>query len=325
MLHPSIFTSQAAAQCGRVRVGTAPIGNLFSAITDANAHEVLAACSAAGFRSIDTAPYYGHGLGETRVGAFLRNEARAFAVSTKAGRRLIACAANAVPDYGFVYTPPAAPIFDYSRDGILRAFDDSLKRLGVNQVESLLLHDVGRMTHGSGHEGVLRQAIDEALPAMAQLRATGRIGRVGLGVNEVDVVETLLPTGLIDVVLIAGRYSLLDRSAAALLDVCAARGVSVLVGGVYNSGLLAGGSTFDYHLANAGIMARRDTLAAICARHGIPLAAAALAFPLRHRAVEQVVVGLRTVTEVEATTGYLNTVIPTALWEELDIFAGKPS
>lgn len=297
---------------------------MFSAISDVDALVVLKACDIAGFRSIDTAPYYGHGLSETRIGAFLREATGEFVISTKVGRRLVPCDADAIPDHGFLDTPPVAPIFDYSRDGVLRAFDDSLKRLRVDRVESLLLHDVGRLTHGSAHEGVLRQAMDKALPAMVHLRETGCIQRIGVGVNEVDVVEALLPTGMIDVVLIAGRYTLLDQSAAALLDACAERGVAVLVGGVYNSGLLAGSSTFDYRPAEAALLARRDKLAAICARHGVPLAAVALAFPLRHRAVEQVVVGLRTVKEVEATTEYLNAVIPDALWEELDDLAGQP-
>lgn len=293
-------------------------------MSDVHAFAVLKACAAAGFRSIDTAPYYGHGMSETRIGAFLREATGKFAVSTKVGRRLVPCDADAIPDHGFVNTPPVAPIFDYSRDGVLRAFDDSLKRLGVDRVESLLLHDVGRLTHGSAHEGILRQTVDEALPAMAHLRDTGCIQRIGVGVNEVEVVEALLPTGMIDVVLIAGRYTLLDQRAAALLDACAERGVAVLVGGVYNSGLLAGGSTFDYRPAEAGLLARHDTLAAICSRHGVPLAAAALRFPLRHRTVAQVVVGLRTVAEVEATLAYLNAVIPDALWDELADMAGEP-
>lgn len=309
----------------RVRLGAAPIGNLFSAMTDETACGVLAACADAGCRSIDTAPYYGHGLSETRLGTWLRRSSHDLRISTKVGRRLIPCDATAIPDHGFVEASAFAPIFDYSADGIRRTFDDSLRRLGVDHVESLLLHDVGRLTHGVAHLAVLRQVMDEALPVMERLRETGRIDRIGIGVNEVEIAETLLATSLIDVVLIAGRYTLIDRSAASFLDACARRGVAVLVGGVYNSGLLAGGSTFDYRPADAAELARRDRLAAICARYQVPLAAAALAFPLRHRAVEQIVVGLRSAAEVDATMRYLNTVIPEALWDELDQEDGQSS
>jgi D-threo-aldose 1-dehydrogenase len=318
-------TSFRLEKAARFRLGAAPIGNLFSAMTGETAGDVLAACAEAGCRSIDTAPYYGHGLSETRLGTWLRRSSQNFRISTKVGRRLIPCDATAIPDHGFIEASASTPVFDYSGDGIRRTFDESLDRLGVDQVESLLLHDVGRLTHGVAHQAVLRQVMDEALPVMERMRATGRIDRIGVGVNEVEIAETLLATSLIDVVLIAGRYTLLDRSATSLLDECARRGVAVLVGGVYNSGLLAGGTTFDYRQANAVELARRDRLAMICARHHVPLAAAALAFPFRHRAVAQIVVGLRSVAEVDATMRYLNTVIPDALWDELDQHDGQPS
>ena len=306
----------------RIRLGTAPIGNLFRAVSEADARAVLKASTAAGFVSLDTAPYYGHGLSETRIGAYLRETGMDLAISTKVGRRLVPCDGRPTPDTGFLDTPPFAPTFDLSRDGIRIALDDSFARLGVERVETLLLHDVGRMIHGAAHDAMLPQILDEALPAMRELRDAGLVGRIGLGVNEVEVVDELLPTGLIDVVLLAGRYTLIDRSAAALFDRCAELGIAVLAAGVYNSGILAGGETFNYSAASSAVRQRRDALAATCAHHGVPLAAAALRFALRHPAVEQVVVGMRTVDEVEDTANFLTLSIPDAMWDDLGQVGG---
>lgn len=318
---PSASSGYVAAQ---VRFGAAPIGNLFHEVTDAQVQSTLATSLAVGFTAIDTAPYYGNGLSESRIGEFLRASGADLTISTKVGRRLIPCPPDAMPATGFVGTPHFAPTFDLTRDGIFIAFEDSLARLGVDRVETLLLHDVGRMTHGDAHIDMLPGILDEALPAMRELRDSGRVGRIGLGVNEVAVVDELLPSGLIDVVLLAGRYTLLDRSASVLLDRCAARGTAVLAAGVFNSGLLAGGTKFNYAPASPSVIAGRDSLAAICARYDVSLAAAALQFPLRHAAVEQVVVGMRTVAEVEDAARFVVTPIPAALWEELDRASSPP-
>lgn len=317
MVHISSLVSGEIPASARIRLGAAPLANLYTSVSADEANSLLSAAVAAGFSDVDTAPLYGHGLSEMRIGRYLRDRPNSLGISTKVGRTLITCDPGEIPDHGFVETPAVAPTFDYSRDGILRSFEESLERLGVNSVDILLLHDVGRLTHGARHQAILQQAVEEALPTMVQLREAGRVARIGIGVNEVAIVEELLPTGLLDIVLLAGRYTLLDTSASDLFDRCFDRKIGILAAGVYNSGLLAGGSTFDYRGADAALLARRDEMTAICASHGVPLAAVALAFPLTHPAVEQIVVGLRSADEVAATVDLLATDIPDDLWSAL--------
>ena len=299
-----------------MRFGGAPIGNLYAPVADEVAAATLAAAVRAGVTSVDTAPLYGHGLSERRIGSFLAERPGTLAVTTKVGRRVDAAAGPGAAD-GFVDVPPSAVSFDYSRDGILHSFDASLRRLGVERVDTLLLHDIGRLTHTADHSTVMRRVRDEALPTMRRLCDEGRVGRIGIGVNETEVVTELLAVERIDIVLVAGRYTLLDRSARRLFDACRTRGVAVLAAGVFNSGLLAGGDTLDYRPAPAAEIGRRDALASVARDHDVALPAAALAFALAHPAVEQIVVGFRSPEEVAAAEQWLQTPVPVSFWHEL--------
>lgn len=301
-------------------LGAASLGNLYEALGDDDALATLDAAWASGIRYVDTAPYYGHGLSERRLGQYRsRNPERAFRLSTKVGRRLEPCAPGDVPDHGFASPLPARPVFDYSRDGVLRGFEDSLSRLRVVRVDALLLHDIGERVHGERAPAVLAQALDEALPVMAELKRQGLTDAIGLGVNEWEVCDAVLAHADLDVVLLAGRYTLLDRSAETFLNRARAAGVAVVVAGVFNSGLLAGGGTFDYAPARPELVAERDRLAAICAQYGVALPAAAIRFAAKHPAVARVVVGLRSPAEVAQASAWHASDIPDELWRELDV------
>ncbi|MGH8182292.1 MAG: aldo/keto reductase [Rhodanobacteraceae bacterium] len=303
--------------------GTAPIGNLYAKV---GADEALAALRRAlqlGIRYFDTAPYYGHGLAERRLGQALAGVPRdTFTVSTKVGRRIESDIASSGPiNDGFAVSGSRAA-FDYSRDGVLRSFEASLQRLALDRVEILLLHDVGRLTHGERHPQVLRQALDEALPAMAALRDAGAIDAIGIGVNEVDVCLELMPRFDLDCIMLAGRYTLFEQaSALGLLAEAQRRGVRVIVAGPYNSGLLGNpygpGDTYDYGAADAGMLERASAIYAICAEQGIDVGAAALQFPLAHPAVTAVVAGMRNVVEVESTISRSSQRLPARIWPRL--------
>ena len=297
--------------------GAAPIGNLFSAISDAQARAALERAWLLGLCRIDTAPFYGHGLSEQRIGDFHRAcSTRRFAVSTKVGRRLEPGPPRAPT--GFVDTPPCHPVFDYSRNGILRAFEASLLRLGVDRVDTLLLHDIGSVVHGQdAHPAILAQALDEALPAMHELKAQGLAGRIGLGVNEWQVCAEVLARTDLDVVLLAGRYTLLDQSGADFLGAAADRGVAIMAAGIFNSGLLAGSTTFNYAPAPPALVERCNAIAAVCARHGVALPAAAMHFAAMHPAVSELVLGFRTAEQVADAVRWHREPPPSTLWDDL--------
>jgi D-threo-aldose 1-dehydrogenase len=294
--------------------GGAPIGGLYAPVSDATAAETLAAAWAAGIRAFDTAPHYGAGLSERRIGEFLAGRPREeFAVSTKVGRLLVPAVGDTEGAEGFYGTPPLRRIRDYSRDGVLRSLEESLRRLGLDRVDIALVHDP---------DDFLCQAADGAYPALAELRAQGAIGAIGAGMNSTAPLTWLVEHCDLDCVLVAGRYTLLDDSAAeSLFPLCQRRGVAVLAGGVFNSGILAGaddGATYDYIPAPPAVAARARRMRDACARYGVPLAAAALQFTLRHPAVTAVAVGARTSEEMASDVAYLSTPIPDALWAELE-------
>lgn len=312
----------------RVRVsdlgyGTAPLGNLYAEVGEAEAHAALQRALQLGIRYFDTAPYYGHGLAERRLGQALAGVPRdSFMVSTKVGRRIEPDAAmrGAFTD-GFAIRGSRA-VFDYSRDGVLRSFEASLQRLALARVEILLLHDVGRLTHGERHPRMLRQALDEALPTMAELRDAGAIDAIGIGVNEVEVCLELMPRFDLDCVMLAGRYTLFEQVAA--LDMLAEaqrRGVRVIAAGPYNSGLLGDprgpGDTYDYAAAGVGALIRAREIYAVCADAGVDVGAAALQFPLAHPAVAAVVAGMRSVLEVEIAVTRSLQRVPARVWPRL--------
>ena len=295
--------------------GAAAVGNLYTAVSDAAAAATIAAAVAGGIRLFDTSPFYGHGLSEMRLGKGLLGIADIM-VSTKVGRSL---AVGEDPgDTGFVDAARARPYFDYSRAGVLAQVEGSCARLGRSRIDIALVHDIGAVTHGDAHPTRFREALDGAFPALADLQAQGVVGTIGIGVNEVAVALETLDTASVDVILLAGRYTLLDQTALdVLLSRCVARGVTVIVGGPYNSGVLAGGDHFDYGAVSPAVRARVTALAAVCARHGVPLAAAALQFPLAHSAVATVIPGARSAAEVEANLALLAVAIPAQLWADL--------
>lgn len=301
--------------------GCAPLGNLRTPVSDVDARAALAAAWAEGVRTFDTAPLYGLGLSERRTGAFLREQQSADVVlSTKVGRLLLP---GAEPDDMWADALPFHAIYDYSRAGVMRSVEESLERLGLSRVEILLVHDIGARTHGAeAHPGLLRRALDGAFPALHELRAEGRVGAIGVGVNEVEVVSQILAQTDLDCVMLASRYTLFDQEAAvALLPLCVARGVSVIVAAPFNSGLLvdptAATATYEYAPATPDVIARARQLARVCASHGTALPAAALQFPLRHPAVASVVPGCRSAREVHECATWFHTPIPEALWDDL--------
>ncbi|MBS0581625.1 MAG: aldo/keto reductase [Proteobacteria bacterium] len=307
----------------RLGFGAAPIGNLYAEVGEDDAQAALVAAWKGGIRYFDTAPYYGHGLSESRLGrAFAVWPRDSYAVSTKVGRRIeVDVTRTARINDGFAVSGTRA-VFDYSADGVLRSFEASLQRLGVERVDALLLHDVGRLTHGERHGAMLRQALDEALPAMAALRDAGAVGAIGIGVNEIEVCEQILPRFDLDCIMLAGRYTLLESTAAlGLFAQTQARGVGMIVAGPYNSGLLGGaqvpGSTYNYAPVDAATLARARKIYSICAGAGVDAGAAALQFPLAHPAVAAVVAGLRSAGEADSAAVRRDTTIPAAIWNEL--------
>lgn len=295
---------------GPLVFGGASIGGLYAPVTEEEARATLAATWDAGIRAFDTAPHYGVGLSELRIGDFLAGLPRQeFIVSTKVGRLL-------VPAYGpvegvddFYGTPQLSRVRDYTRDGVLRSLSESLGRLRLDRIDIALIHDP---------DDHLIQALDQAAPALAELRDQGVVGAIGAGMNSADKLAWLTERADFDCVLIANQYSLLDDTAdRVLFPLCAERGISVLAGGVFGTGILAGGDRFRYAPADAEVKARVARLRGMCDRYGVPLPAAALRYVLRHPAVTAAVVGVRTPAEIEADAGYLSLDIPDTLWAEL--------
>jgi len=314
---------EATRRLPRLSFGGAPIGNLYAGVTEGDAIDTVQHAWRRGIRHFDTAPYYGYGLSETRLGTALAGIRRTdYSLSTKVGRLLLdADGSQPAPDDGFAVSGRQA-VFDYSREGILRSVESSLRRLGTDHVEILLLHDIGALTHGARHPAILRQALDEALPTMAELRSQGVCGAIGLGVNEQDVCLQVMPAFALDVVMLAGRYTLFEqRDSAQLMAEAMRRDVAVMAAGPYNSGLLgaddAPGSTYNYAPADAATRARAQRFYDLCGRLGASVGAAALQFPLAHPAVATVVCGLRSPAEVDSAVQRINSPLHPALWDEL--------
>ncbi len=298
----------------RLALGCAPIGNLYQRVAEDDAAATVDAAWAVGIRTFDTAPLYGHGLSETRLGAALRERPRdAYVLATKVGRVLVPDDPSAAPDATiFASTPPVHPEFDFSHDGVMRSLEDSLGRLCQDRVDLLHVHDP---------DDHVPEALAGAFPALVRLREEGVVGAIGVGLNDAALAARLVREVDLDWVLLAGRYTLLDQSAAAdLLPLCLERGVSVMAAGVFNSGVLADprpGATYDYAPASAERLADALRLDELCRRHAVPLAAAALQMPLAHPAVATVLVGARSAHEVEADHALLGHPIPSELWDDL--------
>jgi D-threo-aldose 1-dehydrogenase len=325
---PAPFVERATIGRAAVRVsalgfGCAPIGNLYTEVAEEQAQAALQEALERGVRYFDTAPFYGHGLSEHRLGRALASRPRtSFVVSTKSGRTIEPdTRERSVITDGFAVSGSRA-LFDYSRDGVQRSFDSSLRRLGLDYIDILLLHDVGSKTHGDRHEAVLKQALDEALPAMARLRDDGAIRAIGVGVNEQAVCLELMPNFDLDCIMLAGRYSLLEQhDSAELMAQAQQRGVKILAAGPYSSGLLASptgpGATYNYLPVDSTTLERARQLYSACLQEGVNVGAAALQFPLAHPAVVSVVAGLRSAEEVVSAFDRLSAQIPPALWMQL--------
>ncbi|MGH8198934.1 MAG: aldo/keto reductase [Steroidobacteraceae bacterium] len=302
--------------------GAAAIGNLYTAVTDEDAGGAVAEAYRLGIRLFDTAPFYGYGLSEQRLGDALASlQADDVVISTKVGRLIEPIAPGEPSADGYAVNGRRA-VFDYSRDGIMRSFESSLRRLRRSSVDILLLHDVGRMTHGERHEEMLQLALDAALPAMAELQRSGACRAIGIGVNEQRACLEVMARFDLDCILLAGRYTLLEqRTAGAVLAEAARRRVGILAGGPFNSGLLAGaeapGATYNYRPANESILARARELYTLCAAEGVDVGAAALQFPLAHPAVVSVVAGMRSSAEVASAVARAHAPIPASLWRKL--------
>jgi D-threo-aldose 1-dehydrogenase len=308
--------------------GSAAIGNLYAPISERAAIEAINAALEAGIRYVDTAPYYGFGLSERRVGAALADFAGANEVvlSTKVGRRLVALSPGTVARsrHGFVDADPFEPVFDYSYRGVMESFEQSLKRLRRPRVDILLAHDLGKMTHGDLHAAYLRQFLEGGYLAMRELRDAGMVSAIGLGVNEWEVCTEILREAEFDVFLLAGRYTLLDQTSLGdFLPVCTERSIPVIIGAPYNSGALINGTQsgapvyFNYAPAPPWVIERLRQLELVCIEFSVPLAAAALQFPLAHPQVLSVIPGMASESQVHASLELLRADIPPQFWHRL--------
>lgn len=300
-------------------LGCAQIGGLFQPMPLATALAVLDAAWDSGIRYFDTAPYYGYTRSERRVGAWLSERERGdYRVSTKVGRLMVPADRVGAEEYGYVAPLPFPARYDYSHDAILRSFEDSQQRLGIARVDLLYVHDIGTLTHGeagAAHWEALTRG--GGFRALERLRREGRVGGIGLGVNEAAVVSDALGEAELDAVLLAGRHTLLEQRALPLLDACRAAGTAVVSAGPFNSGILAGGTTFDYAAAPAEVVARVAALRAVAARFAVPVAAAALQFPLAHPAVVSVVAGAQSPEQLRANVADFERPIPAEFWSAL--------
>lgn len=303
--------------------GGAPLGNLFAVVSDEEAQASLATAWGSGCRFFDTAPLYGYGLSERRVGDALRDKPRAqYVLSTKVGRLLRPGMQGRDSGTDFKSPMPFHAEFDYSYDATMRSFEDSLQRLGLDRIDVALIHDIGRDWHGDRQPAIVRQAMSGAAKALAELKAAGRVGAIGIGVNEAEVCGEALEQGEFDCFLLAGRYTLLEQAPLdRLFPACRKRNVSIIIGGPFNSGLLARigqpDATYNYGAVPPEMAQRAAALHAVCSRHGVPLPAAALQFPLAHPVVASVIPGARNAAEVASHWQWARLTIPSALWEDL--------
>jgi D-threo-aldose 1-dehydrogenase len=307
-------------------LGTAPLGNLYRAISNEQALRTLQEAWACGVRYYDTAPLYGFGLAETRLGAFLRERPRSeFLLSTKVGRVLQRCAPERRDGIGKFFDVPARQMgYDYSYDGVMRSLDFSYERLGLDRIDIALCHDLCVFTHGSQEASVqrTREFLEGGYRALADLRDQGVIGAIGIGVNEWQVSEVVARRTEVDLFLLAGRYTLLEQEALdSFLPLVQARRMGVIIGGPFNSGILATGAKegawFNYEPASAAVLARVAAIEAVCSRHGVALRDAALQFPGMHPAVVSVIPGAITPEEVRGNVDSIRRPMPSDLWDDL--------
>lgn len=305
--------------------GASAIGNLYRAVSSQAAHEVLETSWQSGIRYFDTAPFYGHGLSERRLGDFLR-ERKGYVLSSKIGRVLKPVNEDQIPDYGFVNPLPFDFHYDYTYDGIMRSYECSLARLGLNRIDILYAHDLEpRGFDEVTYQKHLGDFLDGGLRALSDLKTQGAIRGYGLGVNQVSACINVIPEADIDVILLAGRYTLLDRTAEArLLNECRKRGVSLVIGGVFNSGILAVGPTkgasFDYEPASTDILDRVAGIQTQLQEQGVELAQAALQFPLNCDLVSSVLIGSAKASSMARNVKLLEPSIDRAVFDDLTAY-----
>jgi D-threo-aldose 1-dehydrogenase len=309
--------------------GSAPLGDLYELLDDQVAIDAVSAALDQGITLFDTSPHYGNGLAEHRCGTALRRKPRDQQVwSTKIGRVMDprmkpTPPAPGVISPGFAGGFPHKASFDYSYDGAMRSFENSLLRLGTDRIDILLIHDADVWTHGEeGAEIRFREAMNGAYKALEKLRSEGVVKAIGVGINEVEVCERFAREGDFDTMLLAGRYSLLEQPAIeSFLPLALQKGIGLMIGGVFNSGILATGAVegarYNYRPAPPDVMERVERIERVCRAHNVPLADAALQFPLGHPAVASVVLGAVRPVEVERNVKSLQTRVPSALWDDL--------
>ncbi len=303
--------------------GTAPVGNIFREIDDETSRAMFERAWQAGVRYFDTAPMYGHGLSELRTGEALRWKRRDdYVLSSKVGRLLTPARRETIDFAPWVNAGAFTARFDYSYDGVMRSFEDSLQRLALERIDICFIHDIDRFTRGADQPKVFEEAMDGAWRALLQLRDERVVKAIGVGVNEWEVCHAALQAHDFDCFLLAGRYTLLEQEALdAFLPLCEARGAAVVVGGGFNSGILATGAVegakYNYSPAPADVMAKVAKIEAVCAEHGVPLPAAALQFVVAHPAVPTFMAGTRTVAQLEQNLAWFDHPIPAAFWADL--------
>ncbi|MCB9943432.1 MAG: aldo/keto reductase [Geminicoccaceae bacterium] len=306
--------------------GGAPLGNLYAGFSDEQAHETVRTAYDLGLRFFDTAPLYGFGLSEHRIGETLRWLDRdSYVLSTKVGRLLHAKDPKSLDGGLFKDTLPFEGVYDYSYDGAMRSIEASLARIGTHRIDVLLIHDVDIWTHGSEEARLqrFRECMDGgAYKALVEMREQGVVKAIGAGINEVAACEAFARAGDFDTFLLAGRYTLLEQGALdSLLPLCAEKDVSLMIGGPYNTGILATGAVegayYNYELAPADVMERVARIERVCKAHGVRLASAALQFPLLHPRVASIIPGGRNRDEIVQNKAIFEAPIPVDFWKEL--------
>jgi D-threo-aldose 1-dehydrogenase len=319
MLIETRHAGRTQAKLSTFGLGTATLGGNFQPpIQEADGRAIVSRALDIGITYVDTAPFYGYGKAERTVGDVLRHRT-GWTLSSKVGRLLKPRTTPRTADDQWVEPLPFEQVYDYSYDGVMRSFEDSLQRLGLDHIDILYMHDISVETLGEARKAALFPiAMDGGYKALDRLRSSGAIKAIGLGVNEWQALAEALQYGQWDCFLLAGRYTLLEQEPLhTLFPLCEKAGTSIVVGGPFNSGILAGRDTWNYSRAPQAVIDRVKAISRVCDSHGVPLPAAALAFPLAHPIVASVIPGPRTASELDQILGWWQTSIPGSLWSDL--------
>ncbi len=305
----------------RLALGTAALAGLYRPVSHSAVQDVLTSAWDNGIRYYDTAPHYGNGASEGLLGDFLRNR-EGWVISTKVGRVLMPDSQPPEVINGFHNAWPLKQHFDFTYDGIMRSVEDSFQRLGLNRIDILFVHDIGDPDAGTDTKHHRAQLLDSGVKALEELKSDGTVKAVGLGVNTVEICEELLGQFEMDLILLAGRYTLLDRSARVrLFPLLRQHNVRLVIGGVFNSGILATGprpgAHFNYAPASPEILEKVANIEAVCAQHDTALPAAALQYPDQHPLVASTLIGTSKATSLKRNIAQFNAPVPAALWDDL--------